>query len=242
MTKKYLERLKSILKYGLWLNGSKEDECEFVCRDQEKKRPCLQGKRPLREKVCFTELKLSQARPHAARYGRLGIAFKRPFVIERGGLPALYYPQWSQEWLKSLENPTMDFSGDLQACLMKPIGVGVRKDRHKYFDESEWRILCTDWLIKKYAKKPTRYPSFRKSLGTTKGPHYLLPVQSKWLAMIIYPSIQVLCESQRDREIRRLLKKIKNANKVLPEHTLQTGPYEGYTLPVEMDLDNCRNF
>jgi hypothetical protein len=60
--------------------------------------------------------------------------------------------------------------------------------------------------------------------------------------MIIYPSIQALHDSQRDPEIRGLLKKIKKTNKALPNYSIDPGPYEGYTLPVEMDLENCRYF
>src|SRR5689334_4589799 len=75
----YLDRLANILKYGLWMTDQAPPK---ISRDYElPTAPC----------TCFTELKLSQSRTHAARYGRLGLAFKRPFLFARGGRPVAYY-------------------------------------------------------------------------------------------------------------------------------------------------------
>ena len=78
----YMERLKSILKYGLWMTIDEEEDKSLkelgICR------PCV-------ARTCFTELKLSETRTHAKRYGRLGIGFKRPFLFERFGRPMNYF-------------------------------------------------------------------------------------------------------------------------------------------------------
>ena len=79
----YLERLKYILKYGLWLTIEGKDQYLEI-----KNRKI---KRPNPPRVCFTELKLSYARSHAADFGRLGIGFKRFFVFDRLGGPMCYY-------------------------------------------------------------------------------------------------------------------------------------------------------
>ena len=65
----YLRRLKYILRYGLWMN-------------QEKGFVEFNGKKikiPSVARACFTELRLSEARKHAQKFGRLGIGFKRFF-------------------------------------------------------------------------------------------------------------------------------------------------------------------
>ena len=40
--------------------------------------------------TCFTEIRLSEAKSHAAKYGQLGLGFQRRFVIERCGGPVKY--------------------------------------------------------------------------------------------------------------------------------------------------------
>lgn len=139
VTQLYLDRLKSILKHGLWMTEAGEDERPITIKGTSL------GLRPKVARTCFTELKLSEVRAHASRYGRLGIGFKRPFVMERGGLPVLYHPfDWVQ-WAKSIWGEGYKFKGDeLYTWFLKEMG-----DRYEYLNESEWRIICTDWLIKK---------------------------------------------------------------------------------------------
>jgi hypothetical protein len=70
----YLKRLRDVLKYGLWM--TQEAPTELV---------------PATPKCCFTELKISESRRHARRYGRLGIGVKRPFLFRRFGRPVVYF-------------------------------------------------------------------------------------------------------------------------------------------------------
>ena len=74
----YLTRLYNTLKYGLWMTEADEGEL------------CFGGSNmtiPLVPKTCFTELKLSESRKHARKFGRLGIGVKRNFLFDRSGRP-----------------------------------------------------------------------------------------------------------------------------------------------------------
>lgn len=82
LARAYVERLRNILRYGLWL--TEEAEVRFKAGDQEITIPSA-------PKVCFTELKLSESRNHARRYGRLGIGVKRPYLFDRFGRPLAYF-------------------------------------------------------------------------------------------------------------------------------------------------------
>jgi hypothetical protein len=229
ITKKYLERLKSILDYGLWMTEPEDkDEDEFQidgCR----------GSRPRIPRTCFTELKISEVRSHAARYGRLGIGFKRPFVMERGGLPVWYYSPWENRnrWVESLGRENLTFTDkDLYACFLKPMGNGEGMEGYNFLYESEWRIIFADWLLKDkhLAKEPEGTECFGSYAG--KRPRYLLPLKRvEWLALIIYPSIQALHAAQMDKKLRELLREIKPEGS--PEgHTTKTRPYEKFVLPI----------
>ena len=77
----YIERLHNILKYGLWLT----EELESLRVEG------TEIKLPSTPKLCFTELKLSESRTHARRYGRLGIGVKRPYLFSRFGRPVAYF-------------------------------------------------------------------------------------------------------------------------------------------------------
>ena len=239
-TDQYTKRLKSILKYGLWMNDP-DDEGEF----------CIAGHlgyRPVAPRVCFTELKLSEARAHAARYGRLGIGFKRPFVVERGGLPVLYYPHWAGQWLRSIGRQTLTFGPkDIYACFLKRMGSGTRIS-YDYLNESEWRIVLAPWLEEKgYVTRPQNSKEFLDEHPATREtdsqcPRYLLPVNSRWLALIIYPSIQAKHAAQEDPEVRQLLRAIKPSGHPGPVPPSETAPWEKFILPIEIELDDCRNF
>lgn len=73
---RYLERLRSILEHGLWLT-------EEASKVGDTRVPPI-------ARCCFTELRLSDSRRHARRYGRLAIGVKRPFLFRRGGRPLAY--------------------------------------------------------------------------------------------------------------------------------------------------------
>jgi hypothetical protein len=75
----YSQRLKDILRFGLWMTQSNDN--------QEIRVNGRKFAKPLVARTCFTELKLSEARKHAEKFGRLGIGVKRYFVFDRLGGP-----------------------------------------------------------------------------------------------------------------------------------------------------------
>ncbi len=215
LTGKYLTRLKSILKYGFWMTEDEENTLKEI------------------PQTCFTELKLSQARNHAKKYGRLGIGVKRLFALDRGGRPLVYFSkgtggkvfdQLYQTCLTSIPNdPALNF--------FKKMHEGKGFD-YRYFFESEWRIIGKH--ENKYFLDPKKaFPEYYATLSGREQQKlkFLMPVD-KWLGIIIYPSLEVKREAFKDEEIRMLLDQRSNNN---------ASPEQGIW-PIELDLDACRNF
>jgi len=241
----YIRRLKDILKYGLWM-----------ARDEKPEKLDINGRvleKPLMVKTCFTELKLSESRMHAEKYGRLGIGVKRYFLFDRLGSPMVYvqhetqnlfFPPYSDWLVKSQE-------GKHLLCFFKHMCSS--KDHPLVYDnynESEWRIVYSESIRKllldekredvvslfKDPKDPEDIErhEYYKQLKGNKKPEYLLPLDP-WLAIIIYPNLQVKKKSIEDTEIRKRLKEIANRSHV-------TGCPERTHPPIELDLDACHNF
>jgi len=58
-------------------------------------------------RVCFTDIPIELLASHGQRYGRYGVGFRRKTVIDWGGLPAWYLPNyWDAKTLK-LTGPTL---------------------------------------------------------------------------------------------------------------------------------------
>jgi hypothetical protein len=248
---KYIQRLKSILKYGLWMTENIDDE-------SIKSRYTV-IKPPIHSRTCFTELKLSMARSHAAEFGRLGIGFKRFFLFNRLGAPMIYYNFHGHNWLfPPLLNTSED---DFYKCFFKPMAIKTEDTtlRFKYFDESEWRIIYSSAIKKKLDERGlqtinsqfTSYEDINDQEFTNYcsnckiKPKFLIPIKDPWLAMIIYPSLEVKVRAQSDNEIKKLIE----ANKRQFNSEIKTNPtiknpaqFEPFNYPIEIDLDACRNF
>ena len=254
VTAQYLKRLRDILKFGLWM--TEEDIGTSVCNFKNKHVECEEcdaGKKiESITRTCFTELKVSESRKHARKYGRLGIGVKRRFLFERSGRPVAYYQnykgkdeiQYCDQFFKSTASCNKSMLG-----FFKPMGKsGIRFD---YYPESEWRIIDSDKLrrdrliidprdtidkeIREYFSK---LPACRQNKLK-----YLIPLDGQ-LSMIIYPSLAVKNMAQKwmkdkpqgiGQEIYEVIKQIKKA----PE---QGEHFEGGNWPIELDLDACRNF
>jgi len=248
-TDRYIQRLKNILKYGLWMTNNSTDV------------PVIHQKKvieiPSHSRTCFTELKLSQARFHAAEYGRLGIGFKRFFLFNRLGAPMFYFMEHTPNWFLS---PFLDVNNqDYYKCFLKIMTQKVEDTtiQYKYFDESEWRIIYSEKIRKKLSEngydrinkyfiscQDNNTQDFKYYCSSAdKSPDFLIPINDKWFAMIIYPSIEVKVKSQSDEEIRSLINSIKTSYKN-QNNRLVTNPasLETYNYPIEIDLDTCRNF
>ncbi len=257
----YLERLKYILKYGLWMNKGK-DFIEF--KNNKIKKPVV-------ARTCFTELKLSETLIHARKFGRLGIGFKRMFVFNRMGFPMIYFRPEKDNWLLS---PFFSSSSRMEikefwACFLKSMDEELSPGQllqYKQFDESEWRIIYSKEIEEKLKslgkddlcklfKEPTVFSDtlfhdYVERHDKDKKLEYLIPLEdsesekcSRWFAMIIYPSLAVKVASEADKEIRKEILRLKpRASQAKMRELNSNASYEKYSGPIEINLAACRNF
>lgn len=247
----YLDRLKNILRHGIWLNRAEEDS-----------RLNHNVGRPNPPRACFTELKLSQVRLHAAKFGRLGIGFKRFFLIENMGIPMVYFPAERETWFFPNHLNREYEETDYFSCFLKPMFEmrGVEGLKYSFYDESEWRIIFSPeiaaHLIERNQEQITRRfirgdeyedPDFldylrRNNIKTR--PEYILKLRypERWLSLIIYPSTAVKVAAAKDPELSDLISKLK-PDYPDSEYDLNNPlQYEMHCRPIEIDLDACRNF
>jgi len=116
-----------------------------------------------------------------------------------------------------------------------------------WYAESEWRIIFFDDLLYNYKDKYKYVADPTKKINENGHAYfntlsqkeqviiqYLVPLDC-WFSMIIYPSLAVKNEAQHSDEIRELITKIKGRGCHCPID-------ERKNLPIELDLDACRNF
>ncbi len=243
VTEKYIKRLHNILKFGLWMNKKTDSETIKVNGQKFEK--------PLVARTCFTELKLSEARQHAKKFGRLGIGVKRYYLFDRLGSP-MKYVQFNTQNLSFPPYSTYDkdnpederFSFYKHMCFDEPLTYDL-------FSESEWRIIYSENIKEKLRKqkpnclslfvnpKESNDKELKQFYDDLQGekPEYFLPL-NYWLAMIIYPSLDVKKKAQQDDRIRQRIKEVKQI-KATDKHGNNA---EAENWPIEVDLDACRNF
>lgn len=239
----YLHRLRDILNYGLWMTDGGERSFRVGTEDITI---------PATPQCCFTELKLSESRRHARRYGRLGIGVKRPFLFQRSGRTLAYFGFGEQSHNdKFLEACASDLRDKSLLNFFKPMNSHARILNYDLYSESEWRILFFDDLLnKKMIIDPRDRANEREHAYFNSLKHeqkeklkYLIPMDG-WFAMIIYPSLLVKNRAQWDTGygIAEQIKRIKtkaddHGNRVEG----QANPTRG-NWPIEVTLDSCRNF
>lgn len=239
----YIARLKNTLKYGFWMTKRETPETIQVNRQEFEK--------PLVARTCFTELKLSETRKHARKFGRLGIGLKRYYLFDRLGGPMKYlqsgtvhlsFPPYSSFYDKS-DHDFEKFSFCKHMCSTRPLTYDL-------FSESEWRIIYSENIRSELSQhQPDRTSRFidprrtdnrelREFYDGIEGrkPEYFLPLDG-WLSIIIYPSPEVKNTAKHSTEIRDLIEEVK-ARKTA------TGcpDYEYEMWPIEVDLDACSHF
>lgn len=254
-TIKYIKRLHDILKFGFWMNKKTDPETIKVNGKEFNK--------PLVARTCFTELKLSEARQHAKKFGRLGIGVKRYYLFNRLGSP-MKYVQFNTQNLSfppystyDKDNPQYErFSFYKHMCSGRPLTYDL-------FSESEWRIIYSENIegkLKKQEPNPsslfvnpqesnfTKLKEFYDSIQGEK-PEYFLPLDG-WFAMIIYPSLDVKNTAQKyikeqnknTRETEYKLNDIQKEIKKIKSLNDNANKVEGGNWPIEVNLDACRNF
>lgn len=150
-------------------------------------------------RLCFTEIRLSQAEAHAERYGKLGIGFARDFIMKKGGRPVIYIPHKTDPNGRLLEDcirkihdhPKHD--EDIRRWA-KSIMAHVKRmscgNGDEFFEELEWRLV--------YDESDTN-PHFRKVGG--KG-IYRMPYQARDVQIVVFPDENVRQMAFKDARIR----------------------------------------
>lgn len=231
LAQRYVRRLANTLKFGLWMTVEPGSSYGPITL-------------PDTPKCCFTELRLSESRRHAQKYGRLGIGVKRPFLFKRMGRPLAYFgfDQNSKDPL--LNGCARDLQDDRLLHFFKPMNTDAKRLVYDYYDESEWRILLFQELLNKRLIVDPRDPQnveqhkYFNSLSDVEQDKlkYLIPLDG-WFSMIIYPSILAKSISQPlyQSEIPELIREIKSG-------TDHGNRVERGNWPIEINLDSCRHF
>jgi len=199
----YVDRLKDYYQYGLYMKRTEED----VLRG-------LKIKYLLR--LCFTEIRLSQAREHANNYGNLGIGFSRDFILDRGGRPVIYIPFNAkrcllEENLKQAYNKSKGID-EIHKPLKYVLAFTkrmVNEQGDNHYDEMEWRIVHDEnpndlYIVKDICKDAFRFKFLESDIK-----------------VIVFPDEETKKISLNDEDIKVF--------------------FSRYT-PITVTLDDCDNF
>ena len=207
-SQRYIERLKNDLKNGLYAERTSQDSIRK-----------LKIKNLVR--LCFTEIRLSQAKKHASRYGKLGIGFTREFIMNKGGRPVIYVPfhakedgQLLEDSIKTVHEESKDNNGIHNSVkwilahvkLMSNGKSEDHEDYEDYYEEMEWRLL--------YDEKSTHFLSYGRNV-------YRLKFEPNDIKVIIFP----------DEITKRQSLDSPSIKEYFSEH-----------LPIMATLDECSNF
>ena len=238
----YVERLDNILTYGLWITKEEKPE-QYNSVDL-----------PTPPRCCFTELKLSESRKHARKFGRLGIGVKRYFLFNRFGRPVMYFGGYGTNSVKDkfLEACLGAWKENLRIKNMlsffKPMSSTPPNLNYDLYAESEWRMIFLEddeeyrsllekgWIIDPKDKRNQEAHAYFQRLKKEQQDKlkYLVPLDG-WFSMIIYPALDVKNEAQQNAELGF-------AEKIKKTRWGQGSRVENGNRPVEVTLDDCRNF
>ncbi len=241
-TQSYIKRLNEILQFGLWMTEeTKEDEDSLRVASI-----------PRTPKTCFTELKLSESRKHAEQYGRLGIGVKRPFLFKNWGRPLIYYLREQLDKDIFLKDCVSNLEDKKLLNFFKPMNRSGEALTYDFYAESEWRILFFQELLRQKLIKNPRDPKNEKenkyfnklTFEEQAKLKYLIRLDG-WLAMIIYPSLDVKNTAQKyireqNKENGKIEYKLNDTQKEITR--IKEDRIEDGNWPIEVDLDACRNF
>ncbi|HXM35628.1 MAG TPA: abortive infection system antitoxin AbiGi family protein [Pyrinomonadaceae bacterium] len=141
-SEKYAARLKDWYQNGLFARSVNELILRLPKPGQVDK---IKMKNLAR--ICFTEIRLSQAESHSGRYGKLGIGFTRDFIANKGGRPVFYNPweaksRWVEQnmWLAHERG-----NDEIKELLDGPLAyfklMSNADGSEDYYEEMEWRLV-----------------------------------------------------------------------------------------------------
>lgn len=247
----YLDRIKSLLKDGLWLTEHQNGD-DYIFFNG------IKFKKPKVPRVCFTELKIGNSMWHAKNFGSLGLGFKRFYLFNRGGGPVFYISHKGTfhhfftlpEDFDRKTKVFNDYANDEKYAFFKNMSSPEDKNAQGYipydlYEEAEWRVICTEKMekenpefVKKFFDKPcekqnSKFKKIYKEASIE--PKYLMPIDP-WISLIIYPNLQVKNAATKDEEIIELLNNIPKINR------FTVYPPEKINQVVQMDIGMIRNF
>jgi len=139
LRRKYVDRLRDICQKGLYMKPGAE---KIYGINNTMIQTTI-------ARICFTEIKLSQAEEQAKRYGDLGIGFGRDFVLEREGNPVFYVQNGDKghvienfSFLHRFVAPNEERRKELEIILGYLKNMSEMNDGGlKYYEEMEWRVV-----------------------------------------------------------------------------------------------------
>jgi len=203
-TQLYIQRLLDYYQNGLFMKSTTEPTTRYR---KIKHLP----------RLCFTEIRLSQAKDHANEYGKLGIGFSREFILNRGGRPVIYIPFEPKDGLleRSLTQALDNSEGNDE--IHKPM-ISIHsyikrmwnEKGEQHYNEMEWRIVYDyNPNYRKYFTKGKKKDEFR----------FIFTAND--VKIIVFPDEKTRKASFNDKIIK----------KFFSIHT-----------PITVTVDECENF
>lgn len=159
-------------------------------------------------RICFSEVRLSQAESHAKRYGMLGIGVHSDFVVKRQGNP-VFYVQNGDEGLviENLDHIAKYLKANLKEkdkFLLSEFAVALgflkgmsepNNSKFEYYEEMEWRIVHTKRLERQYciAQDKSKYI-------------YRLTISPKDVKILVFPDYETKQMATEDDRIKDFFK------------------------------------
>jgi hypothetical protein len=189
----YVERLRGTLLEGLWMMVPSE---KIEGTDQA----WIKYDVPM---TCFTEVKLSETEDHTRRYGLLGLAVDRLFVLDRYGGPVHYVRNgvgekivgYAAQFFANGQLPAeLEPARNFNTCFLKMMS-NKGTDDFEFLDEHEWRIVYTD--------DQEKQGTIRKT--DVERPLYKIPFQPHDLKFVVFPDLHTRALALKDPSLRELL-------------------------------------
>lgn len=190
----YVDRLKSICIDGLYLNCPDTEDILRSVQKTDRRIPRLPC-------VCFTEVRIHEAFRFARDYGRLGVGFRREYLLKYGFNPVFYLRSANHgiantniSALPDLVTKSNQQAADVILAYCKPMNE-VDEPELKYYEEHEWRIV--------YA--PGGIPLPREFVTIPRPDGRRTPAfQFDWheVTLLVFPNAEIRAKAISDKDLR----------------------------------------
>jgi len=184
----YVQRLRSFYQNHLWLT------------DQSSAPEIIRGAFGATTQVhtgsilCFTELRLSLVHNHIAKFGSLGIGFRRDFLMRRGANPVFYVQNDDTGVVNTnVRRLVAAAERDPSLALFTSYLKAMSKEKGgclKQYDELEWR--CVDCSVGNNGERP--YP--------VRNGHPTLAFEPKDIVLVVFPDRATREVAERNEDIK----------------------------------------